>query len=172
MSDDALYELFYWPGLPGRGELIRLAFEESDTPYIDAGVRDGYEACMGITSPEFRDGEPPVSPVHRNDLIHRVQDANPPPFAVPVLRAGSLLLSQTSNILFYLGPLLHLAPEDDISRLHINQLFNVVIDCINEAHDTQYVHMHFCATPWLICSFLKAILFPWSRRMRSKKSQP
>ncbi|MBO6686674.1 MAG: hypothetical protein JJ925_17405, partial [Parvibaculum sp.] len=29
------YELFYWPGIPGRGEYVRLALEEAGAPYID-----------------------------------------------------------------------------------------------------------------------------------------
>ncbi|KAH7333459.1 glutathione S-transferase [Rhexocercosporidium sp. MPI-PUGE-AT-0058] len=35
-EDDTPYELIYWPGLPSRGEHIRLAFEESGTPYTDS----------------------------------------------------------------------------------------------------------------------------------------
>ena len=29
------YELFYWPGLPGRGEFVRLVLEDAGVPYID-----------------------------------------------------------------------------------------------------------------------------------------
>jgi hypothetical protein len=29
------YELLYWPGIPGRGEFIRLAFEAAGVPYKD-----------------------------------------------------------------------------------------------------------------------------------------
>ncbi len=29
------YELFYWPGIQGRGELVRLALEEAGAPYVD-----------------------------------------------------------------------------------------------------------------------------------------
>lgn len=33
------YTLHYWPGIPGRGEFVRLAFEASGTPYTeDLGV--------------------------------------------------------------------------------------------------------------------------------------
>jgi hypothetical protein len=79
MSDDALYELIYWPGLPGRGEFIRLAFEESGTPYVDVGVRDGYEACLGITSAGFRDGEPLPSSSYLDDNLRM-----PGPFKTPI----------------------------------------------------------------------------------------
>ena len=30
-----LHELFYWPGLPGRGEYVRLCLEDAGTPYVD-----------------------------------------------------------------------------------------------------------------------------------------
>ena len=29
------YELLYWPGIPGRGEFIRLAFEAAGVSYKD-----------------------------------------------------------------------------------------------------------------------------------------
>ena len=29
------YELFYWPGIPGRGEFVRLALEEAGADYVD-----------------------------------------------------------------------------------------------------------------------------------------
>jgi hypothetical protein len=32
------YELYYWPGIQGRGEFIRLALEEAGARYRDAGV--------------------------------------------------------------------------------------------------------------------------------------
>ena len=29
------YELYYWPGIQGRGEFVRLAFEDAGVPYAD-----------------------------------------------------------------------------------------------------------------------------------------
>ena len=29
------YELFYWPGIQGRGEFVRLALEEAEATYVD-----------------------------------------------------------------------------------------------------------------------------------------
>jgi glutathione S-transferase len=29
------YELYYWPGIQGRGEFVRLALEEAGADYID-----------------------------------------------------------------------------------------------------------------------------------------
>jgi glutathione S-transferase len=38
------YRLYYWPGLPGRGEFVRLALEDAGASYEDV-VREG-EAGM------------------------------------------------------------------------------------------------------------------------------
>ncbi|KAF3905673.1 hypothetical protein ABW21_db0208458 [Orbilia brochopaga] len=32
---DIKYELLYWPGVPGRGEFVRLALEAAGVPYKD-----------------------------------------------------------------------------------------------------------------------------------------
>ena len=39
MASRPEYELFYWPGIQGRGEFIRLAFEDAGVPYDDVGRR-------------------------------------------------------------------------------------------------------------------------------------
>ena len=38
------YELFYWPGIQGRGEYVRLALEEAGVDYVD--VARGHEAYV------------------------------------------------------------------------------------------------------------------------------
>ena len=40
------YELFYWPGIQGRGEFVRLAFEDAGADYDDAGRSDKGMAHM------------------------------------------------------------------------------------------------------------------------------
>lgn len=70
--------------------------------------------------------------------------ANPPPLAPPVLRHGDVVISQTPNILLYLGPKLGLAggengdgSGDAIYR--INQLALTALDGLsNEVHDTHH----------------------------------
>ena len=44
-----------------------------------------------------------------------------PPFAPPFLKSGRLLISQTANILLYLGQELSLAPANEAGRLWTNQ---------------------------------------------------
>ena len=40
------YTLWYWPGLQGRGEFVRLALEGGEIPYADAAHDRGAEALM------------------------------------------------------------------------------------------------------------------------------
>ena len=35
------YELYYWPGIQGRGEFVRLALEEAGADYVDVAREDG-----------------------------------------------------------------------------------------------------------------------------------
>ena len=122
------YELFYWPGIPGRGEFVRLAFEASGTPYKDVGIEEEDGASQVIKA-----------------ATEEVKDGNPPGFAPPALRVAgagrdgkSLLIHQTPNILLYLGPQLGLVPEDEPSRLWVNELTLTALDMNNEAHDTHH----------------------------------
>ncbi len=114
------YQLYYWPGLPGRGEFVRLALEEAGADYVDV-ARDeksgGVEALLAFLG----------------------DDKNPtPPFAPPFLKAGKLVISQTANILMYLGRKHRLAPTNEAGRLFANQLQLTVTDFVKEAHDTHH----------------------------------
>ena len=35
MTTDTRFELFYWPTIQGRGEFVRLAFEDAGVAYVD-----------------------------------------------------------------------------------------------------------------------------------------
>jgi len=112
------YELYYWDGIQGRGEFVRLALEEAAADYVDVAREPGGQGSML----RLLDGE---------QVEH-------PPFAPPFLRAGELLIGQTANILFYLGPHLDLAPADEPGRLWAHQLQLTVADLVDEAHDTHH----------------------------------
>ncbi len=60
------------------------------------------------------------------------------PFAPPILQAGELYVSQTANILQYLGPRLGLVPDDEASRLWAHQLQLTMADWLVEIHDTHH----------------------------------
>lgn len=116
------YRLYYWPHIPGRGEFVRLALEEGAADYVDVGRLP--EAEGG--------GRPGVA-----RMLERAGDGRTP-FAPPVLQAGRLLISQTANILQYLGPRLGLVPKAEAARLWAHQLQLVLSDLVVEAHDTHH----------------------------------
>jgi glutathione S-transferase len=111
------YELYYWPGIQGRGEFVRLALEEAAADYVDvARGKRGTAAMMKMM--EARSGTPP--------------------FAPPFLKAGKLVIGQAANILLYLGARHGLAPKAEAGRLWVNQLQLTVADLVVEAHDTHH----------------------------------
>jgi glutathione S-transferase len=113
------YELFYWPAIQGRGEFVRLALEEAGAEYVDVGrVRKGGVAAM--------------------QRLMEGRGTGTPPFAPPFLRSGKLLISQTANILHYLGPRHGLAPEAEAGQLWALQLQLTVTDFVKEIHNTHH----------------------------------
>ncbi len=113
------YELFYWPGLQGRGEFVRLALEDAGAEYVDvARGTGGMKKLLAIVAGAGKSG--------------------PAPFAPPILRHDGLVLAQTSNVLFYLAPRLGLVDADEATRLAANQLQMTVMDLVSEVHDTHH----------------------------------
>jgi glutathione S-transferase len=117
------YELYYWPTIQGRGEFVRLALEEAGADYADVARKRGDKVIARLLE---RKGE------------------KHPPFAVPVLKAGKLLISHTANILHWLGPRLGLAPKNETERIWLHQLQLTITDLVVEIHDT-----HHPVTSWL-----------------------
>lgn len=116
------YELYYWPGIQGRGEYVRLALEYAGASYVD----------YALVPDKKGGGVPALEKFLKGRTIQR------PPFAPPFLKAGRLLIGQTANILLYLGDQLNIAPRDDGGRLWTHQLQLTVADFIIEAHDTHH----------------------------------
>nr|WP_296749894.1 glutathione S-transferase [Thioalkalivibrio sp.] len=110
------YELYYWPSIPGRGEFVRLALEESGADYLDV-ARDDMQKMLDVLA----DSSQPR-----------------PPFAPPFLRAGQQVIAQTANILHFLGPRLGLVPESEPTRLWIHQLQLTVEDLVVDVHETHH----------------------------------
>ena len=116
------YQLYYWPGLQGRGEFVRLALEEAGADYVDVA-----------RLPRERGGG-------AGGLMKIMADRSQPfaPFAPPFLKDGALTVSQTANILAYLAPRLGLAPEGEARRVFAAGLQLTIADMVAEAHDTHH----------------------------------
>jgi len=110
------YELYYWPGIQGRGEYVRLALEEAEADYADVA-----RGARGVAA-----------------MMKMMETKGTPPFAPPFLKAGSLVIGQVANILFYLGPRLGLAPKAEPGQLWLHQLQLTVTDFVVEVHDTHH----------------------------------
>lgn len=123
-TKDTPYQLIYWPGIPGRGEHIRLLLEEASAPYSDS-AHDAKDGMTAVTSS--------ISPSHLGD------ESNPPILAPPVLIHGDLTINQTSNILFYLGKRHNLMGEDEDAQWKVNELVLTALDGLsNEVHDVHH----------------------------------
>src|SRR5271168_4253886 len=94
------YELYYWPGLQGRGEFVRLALEAAGVEYRDVARLPRAE---GFGMPALM-------------RALKAEGSPYPPFAPPFLKDGDLVVSHVANILDYLGPRLGLAPADEALR--------------------------------------------------------
>jgi glutathione S-transferase len=116
------YELYYWPGIQGRGEFIRLALEEAGSRYLDVALVP--EAKGG--------GVPAILEVLETRGIQR------PPFAPPILKAGRQFIAQTPNILLFLGGRLKLAPADEAGKLWTHQLQLTISDFYLEIFHTHH----------------------------------
>jgi glutathione S-transferase len=90
------YELWYWSGIPGRGEFIRLALEEAGAEYVDIALAENGDKKL---------------------LAFMKAQTKTPAFAPPVLKAGSETIGQTANILLFLGGKHALAPKSHGPRM-------------------------------------------------------
>ena len=115
------YQLYYWPGIQGRGEYVRLALEEAGAAYDDV-ARSGNGVTAMTRLMEAGKGKATATP----------------PFAPPFLKAGKLLIGQTANILLYLGARHGLAPKAEAGKLWVHQLQLTISDLVLEIHDTHH----------------------------------
>ena len=114
----ARVELFYWPTIQGRGEFVRLLLEEAGAPYVDvARERGGMSAMTRIL-----DGK----------------ETGALPYAPPFVRVGKVIVSQTANVLAFLGARFRLVPRDEALRAEAKQIQLTIADLVAEAHDTHH----------------------------------
>lgn len=116
------YELYYWSDIPGRGEFVRLAFEEAGVAYVDVArvpaEQGGGDEAIARMMEERRRG--------------------PRPFAPPFLVVGDLVLSQTAAILDWLAPRIGLAPDGEDRRAWALELQLTIADAVAEVHDSHH----------------------------------
>ncbi len=110
------YDLFYWGGIPGRGEFVRLALEYSGADYREMNREESGSVPALLTDPAI----------------------TTPSFAPPYLRDGDVVIGQTGAILHYLGPRLDLAPKDETTRNWLLQIQLTIADMVAEAHDVHH----------------------------------
>ncbi|OOG53747.1 glutathione S-transferase [Rhodanobacter sp. C03] len=111
------YRLYYWSGIQGRGEFVRLALEDAGAGYVDIAREQGDDVIMPFLAGE-RAGGLPLAP--------------------PFLKAGRTVIAQTAAILLYLAPRLKLVPAGAAMRLYAHQLQLTIADLVAEVHDTHH----------------------------------
>ncbi|WCT73863.1 glutathione S-transferase [Sphingomonas naphthae] len=109
------YDLWYWPGIPGRGEFVRLALKAGKIPYVDKALDEGADVAADLAVPR-----------------------DTPPLAPPYLVADGMVIGQAANILLFLGETHGLAPADTAGRLWTHQLQLTIADMVAEAHDVHH----------------------------------
>jgi glutathione S-transferase len=111
------YELYYWTGIQGRGEFIRLALEDAGAAYVDVAREKGDEVLNSYLGGQ-----------HEGAL----------PFAPPFLKSGRMVVAQVANILQFLGPELNLAPASASGQRLAHQLQLTITDLVAEIHDSHH----------------------------------
>jgi len=108
-----MYQLYYWPGLPGRGEFIRLVLEHAEVAYEDIGVNQGFEPIVAMKQTAAG-------------------------FAPPYLVHGEFTLAQMPAICIYLGQRHGLCPTDPACSARVLQLLLTISDTVSEIHDLHH----------------------------------
>eukprot|EP01055_Gregarina_sp_Pseudo9_P001611 Gregarina_sp_Pseudo_9__1610@NODE_2085_length_1158_cov_149_051832_g1926_i0_p1_GENE_NODE_2085_length_1158_cov_149_051832_g1926_i0NODE_2085_length_1158_cov_149_051832_g1926_i0_p1_ORF_typecomplete_len271_score45_25GST_C_3/PF14497_6/3_8e03GST_C_3/PF14497_6/1_7e16GST_C/PF00043_25/0_00011GST_C_2/PF13410_6/0_00055Y2_Tnp/PF04986_13/0_022_NODE_2085_length_1158_cov_149_051832_g1926_i03451061 len=112
------WTLYYWPGIPGRGEYVRLVLEFASQSYTE--VSDPNELTKMWEAKPSK--EIPIAP-----------------FAPPYLKTPEgWMISQTPNIINFLGQRLKLSGSTEEEGLLVNQLVLTVLDLALEAHDSHH----------------------------------
>ncbi|HUR90707.1 MAG TPA: glutathione S-transferase [Ramlibacter sp.] len=112
------YELHYWPGIQGRGEFVRLAFEAAGADYVDiAQTQDGVRKMQRFMS---------------DPRLQR------PPYACPFLVDGKRVIGQAPLILHYVAPKIGLIGAGETDRLWAHQVQLTIADFATEAHDVHH----------------------------------
>ena len=82
------YSLYYWPGIQGRGEFIRLALEEAGADYVDVARKRGRQANIA-----FMERKRHKAHHHRQGGHEDRPQANPAGLNRGISRAESLFVA-------------------------------------------------------------------------------
>ena len=112
------WRLYYWPSLPGRGDFVRLMFEEAGVPYEDV--------CRGPKGAE------PAIQFYKG----KVDSMLFPVLAPPIIQKEKFVMNQTPAIMEYLGKKFDMYPTGGPEvEAHAMQVNMAVADYIAEGHD-------------------------------------
>jgi glutathione S-transferase len=111
------YKLWYWTGIPGRGEFVRLALEAAGVPYRDMAREFGDRALIEDMS--LRPGFAPFAPPY-------------------VIDEDDFCIAQVAHILAYLSDKHGFGAGDLPTDLHLIQLQLTISDMVAEVHATHH----------------------------------
>lgn len=111
------YDLWYWPGIQGRGEFVRLPLEAAGIDYRDRARETGEGGLIA-------------------DMAGRTGRT---PFAPPYLDiGGGMAIAHVANILLWLGEQHDLAPSNMADRFWLHQVQLTVTDFVAEVHQVHH----------------------------------
>lgn len=116
------YQLYYWPVLQGRGEYVRVLFEDAGIDYVDVARK-----------PTSEGGGVPGLLAVLNDGVGGVV-----PYAPPFVVVDGELVWQTANVLQFVARREGLLPDDAYVQARLHQLQLTVADVVSEVHDTHH----------------------------------
>jgi len=118
----AEYELYYWPGIPGRGEFVRLALEQGGADWVDVARKPASDGGGAAAVQRVREGAlGGLAPLGPPALLHHAP-------------GGDVVVAHVAAILQYLGPRLGVVPGDEASRLRAHQIQLTIADLVFEVH--------------------------------------
>ena len=112
------YDLWYWPGIQGRGEFVRLLMEAGGIDYRDRARETGADTLT-------------------EDMAAR-NDAGFGPYAPPYLVDGDFCIAQTAHIVSWLSAEHDLGSGDDELDMHLIQVQLTIADVVAEVHATHH----------------------------------
>ncbi|WP_299309300.1 glutathione S-transferase [uncultured Croceicoccus sp.] len=116
------YDLWYWPGLPGRGEFVRLVLEAADIAYTEPARASGLSTDDGMSKV----------------AEHLAAMKSRPAFAVPLLETAGESIAQTPNIIAFLTEEHDIGTNDAAARRYMNQLQLDIADMTEEVHGVHH----------------------------------